>query len=147
MNIEKAGRTWPVILAAALAAVSSLPIQAQEPLVLTDSDIANTGHVVFVAKCAVCHGKDGRGTGPYAAQLTTRPADLTVLSKNNKGQFPFWRVYETISGTELLPAHGSRDMPIWGQELATEAAGMDKVTFVRGRILELIAWLRRIQKD
>jgi len=103
---------------------------------VADNAIVNSGHHIFVAKCAACHGENGRGTGIYAAQLTTRPADLSVLAKNNQGVFPFWRVYEAISGNELMPAHGSRDMPIWGQELAAEAVGADKATFVRGVFLK-----------
>ncbi len=149
MTTEYITRALPktsLLLVAALTWISP-SASALEHLQVTDNAIINSGHHVFAAKCAACHGEEGKGDGPFAAQLTTRPADLTVLARKNGGVFPFWRVYETISGSELMPAHGTRDMPIWGQELAAEAMGADQATFVRGRILEIIAWLRSIQQD
>jgi len=35
-----------------------------------------TGRDSFDRYCAACHGVDGRGTGPVASALRTRPADL-----------------------------------------------------------------------
>jgi mono/diheme cytochrome c family protein len=35
-----------------------------------------TGHQLFVTHCAVCHGDTGRGDGPSAAGLATKPANL-----------------------------------------------------------------------
>jgi mono/diheme cytochrome c family protein len=133
-------------VAAIIPVCFSQQLLAEDELLVSDEPIVNAGYHTYVAKCAICHGDDGKGDGPYAPMLTTRPADLTVLSKNNNGEFPFWEAYETISGSELLPAHGNRHMPIWGEELSEEAAGMDKATFVRGRILGIIAYLQHIQE-
>jgi DMSO reductase family type II enzyme heme b subunit len=38
---------------------------------------AASGQAVFEQRCAVCHGSDGRGGGPLAAELIPRPRDLT----------------------------------------------------------------------
>jgi mono/diheme cytochrome c family protein len=73
------------------------------------------GPDLFKAHCAVCHGSGGKGDGPMASALKTRPADLTVLAKNNSGKFPTERVQKFISGDDLsLASHGSREMPVWG---------------------------------
>ncbi len=35
-----------------------------------------TGHELFIARCAPCHGYDGRGDGPIAEFLPARPRGL-----------------------------------------------------------------------
>jgi mono/diheme cytochrome c family protein len=73
------------------------------------------GPDLFRAHCAACHGAGGKGNGPAAAALKTKPADLTVLSKNYSGKFPVERVRKFISGDDpSLSSHGSREMPVWG---------------------------------
>src|SRR4029434_5998453 len=47
-----------------------------------------TGRDSFDRYCAACHGADGRGAGPVASALKTRPADLTTLAERNSGSFP-----------------------------------------------------------
>ena len=82
------------------------------------------------------------------------PTDLTVLSKNNGGVFPFDRVYAVIDGRQVVKGHGERDMPIWGNDYQTEKAEAaehffdvpyDMNMYVRVRILALIDYLNRIQ--
>jgi mono/diheme cytochrome c family protein len=68
--------------------------------------------VMFDQYCAVCHGPEGRGDGPYAADLNTKPADLTRISARNGGAFPMVRVERYIQGVDDL--EGTRDMPLWG---------------------------------
>ncbi|MGH9679761.1 MAG: c-type cytochrome [Candidatus Acidiferrales bacterium] len=73
------------------------------------------GPDLFHAYCAPCHGLDGKGGGPVARDLKTRPADLTALAKKSGGKFPAERVRKIISGDEpTLISHGTREMPIWG---------------------------------
>ena len=76
----------------------------------------SNGEQEYLNSCAVCHGVDGRGDGPMADVLRKRPADLTALAKRNGGEFPYWRVYATIDGRGLVPEHGERDMPVWGNQ-------------------------------
>jgi mono/diheme cytochrome c family protein len=64
--------------------------------------------------CAVCHGKDAKGNGPAARALKTPPADLTTIAKRRDGKFPALEVKSIIEGERELPAHGARDMPMWG---------------------------------
>lgn len=70
---------------------------------------------MFAAYCAVCHGTAGKGDGPVAKALKNRPVDLTTLSRINGGTFPQVRVMGYITGEETVAAHGTRDMPIWGE--------------------------------
>lgn len=137
------------LLALWLCALSLPTIGADTGLLVTDEDVVNTGHIVYQSHCAVCHGPTGRGDGPFAPLLHATPADLSRLAARNGGELPFWRVYETISGSELLPAHGTREMPIWGEALARESTttALDPVTYTRGRIFNLLAWLRVIQRE
>jgi mono/diheme cytochrome c family protein len=74
----------------------------------------NNGPQMFTSYCAPCHGVDGKGRGPVAAALKSQPADLTVLSRNNQGKFPSAHVVTVLQYGSELPAHGSKDMPIWG---------------------------------
>jgi len=69
---------------------------------------------MFNTYCAVCHGKEGRGDGPAAIALSKAPADLTRIAARNGGTFPDVRVRRYIEGADVVPAHGTRDMPMWG---------------------------------
>lgn len=59
---------------------------------------AQTGHEVYEANCAACHGADGRGEGIIAAELPVDSPDLTLLAAQNGGVFPTARVVEKIYG-------------------------------------------------
>ena len=132
-----------------LLAWSRLGIAAEALPLVSDEDVVNTGHIVYQTHCAVCHGARGQGDGSFAPLLRVRPADLSRLAARNGGEMPFWPVYEAISGAELMPAHGSREMPIWGEAFARQSTltGLDPATYTRGRIFTLLAWLRFIQRD
>lgn len=71
------------------------------------------GQKMFAQYCASCHGVDGKGNGPAASALKTGMPDLTRIPKVD-GKFPGLRVMHAISGDKDIPAHGSKDMPVWG---------------------------------
>ncbi len=104
----------------------------------------------FESKCASCHGKDAKGEGILKPYLARSAPDLTQAAKRNGGVFPLARLYETIEGS-TVPAHGSRDMPVWGRDYRVEAAEYyrdvpyNEDPFVRVRILALLEYLNRIQ--
>jgi mono/diheme cytochrome c family protein len=126
----------------------------------TAAEELDPGKAEFLSSCAPCHGSDGKGTGPVSAGLKALPPDLTVLVKKNKGVFPFKSVYEIIDGRKMVVAHGTRDMPIWGDRYAPEPTKAliprpsenilslfyDPETVVRMRILAVIDYLNRIQQ-
>ncbi len=107
------------------------------------------GGVEFERSCAICHGFNGKGNGVMSDSLTKKPADLTVLSKNNNGHFPFTKVYQIIEGSPRVGVHGSRDMPVWGDRYRKEAEKYeaDEYLYSRGLILELMVYLMYIQED
>jgi mono/diheme cytochrome c family protein len=75
---------------------------------------SSSGARMYESYCAVCHGTDGKGTGPAAKALKTLPVDLTTLTKHNNGKFPTTYVHQTILGGAAMPAsHGTKGMPAW----------------------------------
>ena len=76
--------------------------------------LASDAGAMFNTYCAVCHGKEGKGDGPAAKSLAKAPADLTKLAARNNGTFPEVRVRRYIEGLDEVAAHGTRDMPMWG---------------------------------
>ena len=114
-----------------------------------EQDVIDAGKGEFQRSCATCHGEDARGKGPSAAALNVKPTDLTQLSKQHGGVFLFWRVYEKIEGKSENPirAHGTREMPVWGERFRLEQrAGDDLQMGVRGRLLSLVHYLDAIQE-
>lgn len=76
---------------------------------------ADSGQEMFNTYCAVCHGKDAKGSGPAAAAFKVPPSDLTMLSQRHEGKYPTAYVETVLKfGVETFPAHGAKDMPIWG---------------------------------
>jgi mono/diheme cytochrome c family protein len=146
----KSGVKWLMI--ASLTAGFAAAAQAE------DFDI---GKSEFQSSCASCHGTDGKGKGPVSEQLKVPPSDLTMLAKNNNGVFPTNAVYETIYGSKTILAHGTREMPIWGERFNPiislphnvdpfywKMAGPEQSpeVVVRKRILAVIDYLGRIQQ-
>lgn len=76
---------------------------------------ASSGEEMYNAYCAVCHGKNGKGSGPAASEMKKPPSDLTILAKLNQGKFPSDAVMATLrNGPSTTKAHGTADMPVWG---------------------------------
>ncbi len=104
-------------------------------------DIAE-GKIQYQSSCAACHGMEAKGDGPVAKELKTRPADLTVLAKNNNGTFPYDMVYQVIDGrNSTIASHGTREMPIWGYRF-----GPPQAFRFKHHILAVIDYLKTIQQ-
>ncbi|MGD0956874.1 MAG: c-type cytochrome [Candidatus Acidiferrales bacterium] len=100
------------------------------------------GSDLFRAYCASCHGVDAKGNGPVAPALKAKVPDLTVLSKDNRGQFPAARVRKVIMGDDVLAAHGSLEMPIWGPIFHQIEEDVDRGNV---RLENLVKYLESIQ--
>ncbi len=115
------------------------------------TDAVSAGAQEFQQRCALCHGDNGRGNGPYAFALVYKPSDLTTLAKKNNGNFPFLETYMIIDGRELVKSHGPRLMPIWGdrytQESWSEVSPDHANSLARGKIFELLLFLNSIQES
>ena len=82
------------------------------------------GKTEFRLRCAACHGPSGQGDGIIGQMLKVPPPDLTRISERNEGAFPFQKVYDIIDGRQAIAAHGTRDMPIWGDNYRAEQLPM-----------------------
>jgi len=95
--------SWLLFASAAFGLTNSVWAQ--------DLDI---GKNEFLSKCATCHGADGKGDGPLSSKLKTKPPNLTILAKRNKGVFSKRAIYETVDGRKAASSHRGIEMPIWG---------------------------------
>lgn len=110
-------------------------------------EVSKAGLPAYTQYCGPCHGPEGKGDGPEAAKLRSRPTDLTQLRKMYKGEFPVWRLYAMIDGREEVRGHGTREMPIWGNEFKQQAGSSHVAeSQTRGRIFELIYYIESLQE-
>ncbi|MEJ2115563.1 MAG: c-type cytochrome [Gammaproteobacteria bacterium] len=141
--------TYFVFFLASVFTICTVSATETEELSETDSLLID-GQNEFQQKCAVCHGTEGKGDGPYSFALIFKPTDLTKLTAKNGGNFPFIETYLMIDGREMIKFHGTRLMPVWGdrysQETWSNVSPEYANTLVRGRILELILYLYSIQE-
>ena len=118
--------------------IKSVPIQQTSPA---------SGQQMYATYCAVCHGTTGIGNGPAADAMKVHPTDLSMLSKMNGGVFPVNHVSTVLQFGVENPAHGSSDMPVWGDLMLTlHKSGPDGATVVHQRIANLTSYLKQIQK-
>ncbi len=122
-----------LILAQNQTLIKQVPIKQSSPV---------SGQQMFATYCAVCHGATGKGDGPAVAALKKSPGDLTKLAMNNHGKFPEDRVVVTIAGQTGIAAHGSADMPIWGDLF--KSIGSD-ASLTKLRISNLTGYVKSIQ--
>jgi mono/diheme cytochrome c family protein len=116
------------------------------PVTPSDAQDATPGATLYHQYCASCHGEDGRGHGPVEPYLTVKPADLTRIATRRGGDFPRAEITRIIAGDEVIAAHGTRTMPIWGEQLQTDVIGtVNKPIVARGRIGFLVDYLETLQ--
>lgn len=104
-----------------------------------------SGIETFMTHCASCHGPIGQGDGPVAASLRTPPPDLRGLTERNAGQFPAESIAAYIDGRALPPAHGSREMPVWGTVFDATARLLDDAETAEPRIEAILTYLEELQ--
>jgi mono/diheme cytochrome c family protein len=132
-----------------VAATILIPVGLSPAAIAQDTYL---GSQEFIASCAACHGITGKGDGEVAKSLTKKPADLTILAKMNGGEYPFVRVFEVIDGRKEVPAHGSRDMPVWGDRFEAELDAsarhplVGSEILVSSRINDLVDFIGSIQE-
>ncbi|MGA2170757.1 MAG: cytochrome c [Terracidiphilus sp.] len=130
-------------LAAALAAGMGYAQSDTNAPTTVNKTAATSGKQMYINYCASCHGVNGKGDGPAAAALKMPPADLTLLSKNNNGEFPAGHIVAVLQYGAEIPSHGSAEMPVWGPILGK----MDKENpeFKQIRINNLSRYLETLQ--
>lgn len=129
---------------ALIALASGSAAAAEKP---EASLLAVSGERLYVQHCAVCHGSSGRGDGPFGGILRTAPSDLTTIAARNGGTFPDAEITRFVDGQFVPPAHGTRQMPIWGRWLgASNAPGVEPDEAARGEILAILEYLKTLQR-
>jgi mono/diheme cytochrome c family protein len=114
--------------------IQHVPVKAVSPA---------SGKEMYMSYCAVCHGTDGKGGGPAASALKVPATDLTLLSKTNGGKYPALKVTSTIRGETTLPAHGSKEMPVWGTLFWSMSSGHQSE--VQQRVVNLTRYIETMQ--
>jgi mono/diheme cytochrome c family protein len=96
----------------------------KEPVAANQAVVTDvSGQEEFQRYCALCHGSDGRGTGPLtdADAMKKSAADLTQIAKNNGGVFPFSKVADTIRDGGGVAGHSPSRMLAWGKIFGAES--------------------------
>jgi mono/diheme cytochrome c family protein len=101
----------------------------------------------YMKYCATCHGPSGTGTDGTASRLFTKPpTNLTLLAKNHGGKFPMMEVIGIVRGDQPIAAHGTREMPIWGQTFGKPLSeGMYGKDAADAQIMNIGQYLETIQ--
>ena len=112
---------------------------------------AKIGESEYRQHCAACHGLEGRGDGPVGQMLKTPAPNLALITQRNGGKYPVQKIYDIIEGGSVIAAHGTRDMPLWGDRYRRSAApvtpdqAMIANDLAQQRILSLVYYLGTLQ--
>lgn len=103
------------------------PILAAKKVDTNSDAVANVGKGIYAQNCATCHGLTGRGNGPDALSMETKPANFTrPFYKQYDDAFWYYRISEGVPGTR---------MPHWGENLTPDQRWY------------LIAYIKRFPQD
>ena len=103
-----------------------------------------SGKQMYKDYCAACHGMEGKGNGPAVEFLKASPPDLTIMAKGHNDTYVTDHVRTVLRfGTESK-AHGTLDMPLWGQMFSALNSHDDAV--VKLRINNLCEYVQSIQQ-
>ena len=134
---------WKVVLPTALILMLTTTAMTRAQRA-TDTAVTESGRALFTTYCASCHGVSGRGNGPAAEALRHRPADLTQFAARNGGVFNGARIHRFIDGRTVITAHGTMEMPVWGDAFKwREGLPEDGIAV---RIDALVQYLESIQE-
>lgn len=130
----------PLVLALVVWLLPSGPARAADY-------VAMSGKELYERFCAACHGVTGRGDGPVAASLSVEVPDLTLIARRALGRYPRERIVRIIDGRHVLGAHGSRTMPVWGEDFSRlEIGNPDAERSTRIVIVRLADYVWLLQK-
>jgi len=136
------------ILTVSIIGAVGLAASAQQPTKVRPGGSIAAGRELYVQHCSVCHGMDAKGYGsmydPDSGEPSKRvpPANLTILSERNSGKFPADQVRDSIYSKSPIPAHGTPNMPAWGDVFYSLKS---RPNLLEARVRDLTAYIESIQ--
>lgn len=132
-----------------VAAALPVSLAACAPMPTQRDVMQMSGLEMYESFCASCHGAEGQGDGPVAPLIKIHVPDLTRIAKRDGGEFPTEDVRRIIDGRYDRPAHGPRDMPVWGWQFYRSETLNDPAERARVDALidRLVVYLQSIQKS
>jgi len=128
-------------IAVALAAASLIFLAT-----IAFADDISEGRALYIQYCAACHGEKGDGHGPVAKSLKEAPGDLRRLGDRYGTPLPASQIARFIDGRDYVAAHGSREMPVWGERFEDIWTAKDSSQGnMHQRVMKIIAYLQTIQ--
>lgn len=126
--------------------VLGLLVMSWNPLWAADF-LSMSGEELYRRFCAACHGIEGRGDGPVASYFTVEVPDLTLIARRARGTFPRERVARIIDGRHIIGAHGTRTMPVWGEDFTRAELGNPDAEEATELLIErLVEYVSQIQR-
>lgn len=109
---------------------------------ITEAELAARAREDYRRACASCHGEDGRGTPE------SRAPDLTRLAERLGPEFSRRWIADVITGDRPLPAHGRREMPVWGIRFGRVESGAEAAAalWAERRLNALAAYVESLQR-
>lgn len=133
----------------ALAAIALFGLSAAALAQDPRSEGWSFGAAQYQARCAACHGANGKGGGAAAKQAKLTVPDLTTYAKRNGGAFPVELAWNKIDGRPVAWDSKSQ-MPVWGHSFRHEVTGApysakDPETYVAAEIRAIIEYVKTLQ--
>jgi len=137
-----------LLMAGQAVAQDDQPVPSAQAQPSATAEQIVSGKADFNKHCAPCHGTNGKGHGPEVQVIPgIKPSDLTRISINNGGVFPYQEVADTIDGRKGIPSHKRFDMPFWGVNFQQEGKEFtpQSETEAKTRIDAVVAYIETIQ--
>jgi mono/diheme cytochrome c family protein len=110
------------------------------------ADELAAGRASYMRYCASCHGVDADGRGYVAPALAQPPTALKDLGAGNDTSLLVDRLVRSIDGRKVVTAHGTREMPVWGERFEDiKPEGAPRERAVQARINAIVAYILSIQ--
>src|SRR5579872_2105023 len=138
MRVEMKRRNLFLIMTAIILTLAPLARAASK-------DDVRDGEKYFRRYCASCHGMTGTGDGPVARTLAKPPANLRMLSDKYGSPLPVAKLADLIDGRDAVRAHGTAEMPVWGERLYAMGEGERGELGISEVIGKIVAYLETIQ--
>lgn len=136
-------KTWAALLLSVSALVVFSGVAAADSAMR--GKIIDEGRQDFEENCVACHAADGSGRGELSQRLVRPAKDLRAISARNGGEYPFWTIFEIISGERAVEGHETFQMPLYSKRMRGDDFKPGYLP-THVRILELTHYLESIQE-